>query len=165
MLKNRNLQIVLGVVLILALFGGTYYVLFGKTKQKEAPVETSGDVVQSLKAEDLGLDLEVSPDQKKVKFSISKASDIASIEYQITYEADSTAQEQSEGSDDRVQKGIVGQANVVSGNASYESDWLVLGTCSKNVCRYDTKVNNIDLTLKITKKDGKVFQSEKKLEL
>jgi len=165
MFKNKKVQIVLGVVLILALFGGTYYVLFGKTKQKEAPVETSEDVVQSLKAEDLGLDLEVSPDQKKVKFSIAKASDIASIEYQITYEADSTAQEQSEGSDDRVQRGITGQANVVSGNSSYESEWLDLGSCSKNVCRYDKNVNKVDLTLKITKKDGKIFQSEKKLEL
>ena len=135
MFKNKKVVIGLVAVLIIALFGGTYYFLFGQTKKDASPVETSDEMIQTLTAEELGLTMEISPDNKKVKFLIEKASDITSIEYQITYEADSTSQEQSEGGEPRVQRGITGEAEV-DGGSSYESEWLDLGSCSRNVCRY-----------------------------
>ena len=38
------------------------------------------------------------------------------------------------------------------------------GTCS-DVCHYDKGVNNIKIILKIVRTDGKLYQSEKTLEL
>lgn len=161
--KKRNNQIIVVVVVILLLVSG--FLLFGG-KTKEKPQETTQDqTVQKLSAEELGLTITAKPDRKAVKFAISKAKDIKSIEYEVTYEADSTAQEQSEGGEARVQRGITGDTKIKSGESSYESDWLDLGSCSKNICRYDSGVKSVSLTLKIVKNDGKTYQAEKTLDL
>lgn len=141
------------------------FLIFGKKSKTVQQDTTQDQTVQKLSAEDLGLIITPKPDKKAIKFSISKASDIKSIEYELTYEADSTAQEISEGGEARVQRGITGDAKIDSGKGSYESEWLDLGSCSKNICRYDTGVKSVSLTLKIVKQDGKVYQSEKSLDL
>lgn len=161
--KNRNNQIITGVVVVLLLISG--FLIFGKKSKTVQQDTTQDQTVQKLSAEDLGLIITPKPDKKAIKFSISKASDIKSIEYELTYEADSTAQEISEGGEARVQRGITGDAKIDSGKGSYESEWLDLGSCSKNICRYDTGVKSVSLTLKIVKQDGKVYQSEKSLDL
>ncbi len=161
--RNRNHQIITGIVVVLLLVSG-FLIFGGKSKDKPAPsVQDQG--VQKISAEELGLTLTAKPDKKAIKFAISKLDGIKSIEYELTYEADSTVQEQSEGGEARVQRGITGDAKVESGKSSYESDWLDLGSCSKNVCRYDSGVKSVNLTLKITKNDGKIYQAEKSLEL
>jgi hypothetical protein len=157
MLKNRTVQIALGVVLLVLVGLGGFYVIANKTQTKTQDQTSTEGVVQTLKPEEIGLSLEVSPDKKKVKFKIEKASDIKGIEYELVYEADSTAQEKQEGGDETVQRGITGQADIKSGESSYESDWLDLGSCSKNVCRYDTGVKKIDITLKLTKSGDKIY--------
>lgn len=165
-LAKRSVQIGIGVFLILILVGGGLFFFLGAKPKPQVNTtvnETQDEVVQKLSPEQLGLTMEASPDNKKVKFGVEKASDIKSMEYQITYEADSTAQEKSEGGDARVQRGITGQADVKG--SKYSSDWLDLGSCSKNVCRYDTGVKSIQLTLKVVKKDGKTFEVEKTLEI
>lgn len=141
------------------------FLIFGRKAKTVQQDTTQDQTVQKLSAEDLGLIITPKPDKKAIKFSISKASDIKSIEYELTYEADSTAQEISEGGEARVQRGITGDAKIDSGKGSYESEWLDLGSCSKNICRYDTGVKSVSLTLKIVKQDGKVYQSEKSLDL
>lgn len=162
--QQRNVQIGLGIALIVLILGGGYFFVANKSK---APVEedqtASEDIVQSISADELGLSMEAKPDKKAVKIKIEKAGDLKTIEYQVTYEADSTAQEKAEGGEDRVQRGITGEAEVKG--SSYESEWLDLGSCSRNVCKYDTGVEKVDLTLKIIKKDGKTYESQSSLEL
>jgi len=165
MLKKRNNQIAIGIV-ILVIIGLLGFFFFsggskGKTEEKQSVEAT----VQNLNPADIGLKMAATPDKKKVKFSISKASDIKSIEYQLTYEADSTAEEKSEGGEDRVQRGITGESAIKAGDSSFQSDDLDLGSCSKNVCRYDTGVKSVDITLKITKNDGKVYDVQDSLAL
>ncbi len=162
MFKNKNLVIVVAVLVVLALAGGGYFFFANKSKNQQEPVAEE-EVVEKLSAEAIGLGLEVSPDKKKVKFTIEKVDGIASVEYELTYEADSTAQEQSEGGEPRVQRGITGEEKVESGS-KYESPWLDLGSCSKNVCRYDKGVDKVDLTLKVVK-NGKTYLVEDSLTL
>lgn len=151
-----------GVVLAVIVFvGGYFYIANSKSKP---PPEPASDVIQTLSPASLGLSLTVSPDKKKIKIIIAKARDIKSIEYQLTYEADSTLEEQREGGEDRVQRGITGDAIMEPGESSYESPWLDLGSCSRNVCHYDKGVDSVDLTLKIVKKNGRTYQSEKKFD-
>ena len=161
---NKGVVIAIVVVLVLLLGGGGFYFMSSKNKapaQEEQADQT--DQVLTLSPEEIGLTVDPKSDKKAVKIKIDKASDIKSIEYQVTYEADSTAQEKAEGGDPRVQRGITGQADIKGG--SYESDWLDLGSCSRNVCRYDTGVEKVDVTLKIVKKNGKTFEAQTSLDL
>ncbi|MGH7204238.1 MAG: hypothetical protein ACREHC_07380 [Candidatus Levyibacteriota bacterium] len=157
MLRNRSVQIALGVIILLVIGVGGYFIVAGS---KAKPVEdqtVDENLIQTLSPKDIGLTLEPSSDKKKVKFKIAKASDIKSVEYELTYEADSTKQEISDGGDARVQRGITGEANV-DGAATYESDYLILGSQSATVVRYDTGVKSVKLTLKVTKSNNKVYQ-------
>lgn len=163
MFKDRKIQIGAAILVILLLVSG--FLIFGgksKAKLEETPQEQS---VLKISPEELGLTITAKPDKKAIKFAITKADGIKSIEYELTYEADSTAAEQSEGGDARVQRGITGETKIESGKNSFESPWLDLGSCSKNVCRYDAGVKSVSLTLKITKTDGKVYSAEKSHDL
>ena len=156
-------MIALVVVLVAVVAGGGYFI-FGKSKAPVEEAEEMQDVVLKLSPEDIGLSMTPSPDNKKIKFAIDKLSGITSVEYELTYEADSTAAEQSEGGEPRVQRGVTGESTIDSGKSEYESPWLDLGSCSKNVCRYDKGVDSLTLTLKVIK-DGKTYSVEDTLEL
>jgi hypothetical protein len=164
-MKNKQLVIILVVLVIIIGAGGFYFLNHKSAPAQEEETANTQDVVQTLSPEQLGLTITPKSDMKAIKFSISKASGIKSIEYQATYEADSTAEEKGEGGDARVQRGITGDATLEGGKSSYESPWLDLGSCSRNVCRYDKGVESVDLTLKIVKLDGKTYQVEKKTDL
>ena len=161
--KSRNNQIITAVVVILLLVSG--YLLFaGKSKPKSEPI-TQDQSVQQISAEELGLEMEANPAKNEVKFSISNTKDIKSIDYELAYEADASAADVAEGGEERVQRGVQGQAEFKPGESTFESEWLVLGSESAGTKRYDTGVESVDLTLKIVKSDGKTYQAEKSLEL
>jgi flagellar basal body-associated protein FliL len=161
--KNKGVVIAIVVVLVLLLGGGGYYLMSAKKAPAQEEQADQSDQVLTLSPEEIGLTVEPKPDNKAVKIKIEKAGDIKTIEYQVTYEADSTAEEKAEGGDPRVQRGITGDAEVKG--SSYESDWLDLGSCSRNVCRYDTGVEKVDVTLKIVKKDGKTYEVQHSVNL
>lgn len=162
-LKNRNAQIGVGILAIVLLVGG--FLIIRNNSSSDVPeTETQENTVQEISAEELGLTMEANPANNEVKFLISKADDIESLEYELVYEADSTAAEISEGGEERVQRGITGEDSL-NGESTYESEWLVLGSESAGTKRYDIGVESVDLTLKIVKNDGKTYSSEQSLEL
>ena len=167
-MKNKNLLIGVGAVVVLLLVGGGFLFL-NKSKNASSQTNSTANVdtgsVQTLSPSDIGLALTATSDKQKVQFSVAKLSGIKAISYELTYEADSTASEKEEGADARVQRGITGDAQMKSGDSKYTSPWLDLGSCSRNVCRYDTGVDSVDLVLKITKDNGQVYQAEQKLNL
>lgn len=167
MLKNKNVQMGLIVGVVLAILVGGYFLVASKNQAKKNLIDQTEtqDIVHKLTPEELGLSMEANSAGNEVKFIIEKAKDITAIEYQLTYEADSTAQERSEGGESRVERGITGEAEIESGETSFESEWLVLGSESAGVVRYDKGVKSVELTLKITKKDGKLYEATDKLEL
>lgn len=166
LLKNKTFIIILVLVVLVIVGTGGYFLVAGSSSSKSAenlPVDTN--VVQTLSPSSIGLKLEASPDDKKVRFIIAKASTISSIEYELLYTANSTAEEMSEGAQARVQRGITGQENVTSGASTYTSSWLILGSQSANVVRYDTGVKSVSITLKITETNNKVYQVQDSLNL
>lgn len=167
MLKNKTAKIITGVVLFIILILAGYFFLARQPAPK-TPAEQSQPLdigPESLDPEEIALELTATPDKKKIQFTIGKLSGIKSVSYELTYEADSTDQEISEGGDERIQRGITGEAKLKMGDAKYKSPLLDLGSCSKNVCRYDKGVNSVNLILKIVKDNDKVYQVEKDLEL
>ena len=79
-----------------------------------------------------------------------------------TYEKDVVAEDEAP---EGVQ-GIIGEIDTgdLKGGVM-ETEYREFGTCSSGKCRYDTVVSPIKVALKITKADGKVYQSEKSFEL
>lgn len=166
-LKNKNSRLIIICIVIVLILGiGIFFWVSGNTSsQSQQEQAVTDNSVQTLSPGAIGLKMEASDDKHKVRFTIANASDIKSIEYELTYNANSTAEEQSEGAEAQVQRGITGTANVSSGSSSYQSSWLILGSQSANVVRYDTGVSGVAITLKITKTDGKVYQVQDKLDL
>jgi len=162
--KNKQVVIILGILVGLGIIAGGYFFVSNKSKTAPEDEFIAEQVAEEISPEEIGLTMEANANNKAVRFVIENAKGIKTIEYQVTYEADSTAAEQREGGEARVQRGITGEAIVKSGQSTYQSEWLDLGSCSKNVCRYDTGVESTTLTLKIVKDDGKVYQVEKTLE-
>ncbi len=156
--------VILVVVLLVIVGAGGYYFIAGSNSQKTADnLPVDDNVIQTLSPSAIGLKLEASPDDKKVRFVISKASSISSIEYELIYTANSTAEEKSEGAQARVQRGITGDQTVNSGTSTYQSSWLILGSQSANVVRYDTGVKSVSITLKVTETNNKVYQVQDSL--
>src|SRR5882757_5458568 len=106
MFKNRKVQIALGVVVVIVVLLGGYVSMNKKAQSTEPSDAQSQMVVEKLSPDAIGLTITANASKKAVKFAISKLEGIKSIEYQLTYEADSTAAEQSEGGEARVQRGI-----------------------------------------------------------
>jgi hypothetical protein len=156
---NKKVGIIIGVVLILLLLGGGGYMIFGKQTPKNAATTNPGEQsVGTLEPDAIGLKLQLTADKKKVAVKVGKTTDVKSIEYEITYDADVPASEKVEGGEDRVSRGFSDQADIKSGQTSYESKEFDLGSCSKNVCRYDTGVTEITILMKVTKRDGSLYQ-------
>jgi hypothetical protein len=163
-LRSKNGKI--AAVLVAVLLAVSGYLLFGgRAKTEPVPEVEEDEAVQSLSPEEVGLEIEANSAGNEVKFSLAKLDEMTALEYQIQYEADSTAQEISEGAEPRVDRGIIGTVELDSGETSYESEWIVLGSESAGTKRYDKGVEEIELTLKLTKSDGTVYRVEDSLKL
>lgn len=158
--SKRNLIIAIAVVVVILGIVGFFIVKSNRkvaapTTQSQGTEETQ---VQTIDPSALGLTVQVRPDKKAIKFALSKVDGIKSIEYQLSYT------KEIEGQD--VDDALIGTVDIKSGASSAGlDDWRIFGTCSSGVCRYDTVVSDVKLTLKITKDDGTILQAEKTIPL
>ncbi len=167
LLHNSKLLIGVGVVLFVLLIGvGVYFMVAGQ-KQEGPQIDQTAQqqVFPTIVPEDLGLTFEAKPGNQYVRFAIAHASDITHVTYTISYDAIATASEGGDGG--IVSQGLDGeikQTDIKNGKAAI--DWRILGTCSTGgKCRFDQGVKEVHLLLKITKKDGKIYQAETLLTL
>ncbi|MDP2649279.1 MAG: hypothetical protein Q8P10_00385 [bacterium] len=153
-MKNKNL-IIIAVVLIVLIGTGFYFFLSKQSSPKEQTTQAQDEVIPTIAPSDLGLTTEIRDDSKAIKFEIANAKDIESIDYQISYT--------KEVNGEQLPEGLIGTAKPEGGKIAIK--YREFGTCSSGKCRYDTVVSAIKLTLKITKTDGKVYQSEISVEI
>jgi len=136
---------------------GAYFILGQKSTEQPVQVEEIEElIIEEVSADDIGLVLTPSRDNKSVKMEISKISDIYSIEYEVSYEA--------EGKEGNVPRGVIGTVEVKDNSLEIERD-ILLGTCSSNVCRYDTVISDIKFVIRINYKDGKIGSVEEEVSL
>lgn len=158
MLKDKKILIAVVAVIILLLGGGFFVMGMKQTAPTESMPAEEDLTVQTLSPESLGLNLEFRKDGKAAKIIVVNAKGIKAIEYQISY------QKNQEGED--IPEGLIGDIDMSQLNGGkVETDFREFGTCSSGTCRYDNVTSPIKITLKITKDDGKVYQSEKTFEL
>src|SRR5258708_32676648 len=117
MFKKHSTQIILGIIIVIIIGGGGFFLASSKNNQTAQQQTVVDNSVHTISPSQIGLKLEASSDSHKVRFTIANASDIQSIEYELTYNANSTAQEQSEGAEAQVQRGITGTANIKAGSS------------------------------------------------
>lgn len=163
-MKDKRFLIVGVVILILVMLGGGYFFLNSRGADSDAEeVSEFEEDYPELSPEEIGLEIEANSNGKQVRFTIGEAGDIESIEYDLSYEADLSGAEAAEGGEGRIQRGVTGEDRV--DGETYTSEWLDLGSCSSGTCRYDTGIEEVTLVIKLTKKDGSIYQVEDSLTL
>jgi hypothetical protein len=155
---NRNLIFGIVVVVLLLLVGGGVFMLSNRNEEPEDEGIVE-EVLPKIDAKDLGLQIIPSSDKRYIQFTVMKVKDLKHLEWEFTYDAD--APDTGDGESGRVTQGFGGEADIDSSASEYTSDKRELGTCSTGgKCRFDTGIEKVDLILKVTKKDGKVYQAE-----
>lgn len=148
-LNDKKILGGIAVLVLAILIVGGVFVLSSKKTSNSTQQATQEEQVLTLKPEDIGLELSLSDDSKKVTMTVTKVDGITSLEYQLLYN--------SKGD---VPRGVIGTIDIKGDKIKKE---IVLGTCS-DVCHYDEDVSSIKVIVKVVKTDGKTYQVEKSLE-
>jgi hypothetical protein len=151
LLKNPKALITAGIVVLVLIVGLVLVVMMGKSNQtsnQAANAQPTQVPVLTLQPSDIGLSFSPDASMQRGTMTITKATDIASVDYQLTYTAMVSGQP--------VARGTIGHVDVKSPGQEI-SQAMVFGTCS-DVCHYDTGITNATLIVKVTKTDGKIYQ-------
>lgn len=145
LLTVHKKTVILVGILTLLLLGGFY--LFQKfSSSQSGPVE---EIDLIFDAEGPYALLYPRRDGNALVLNIKRTSSYDSISFDLAY----TSAGDEEGSIDR---GVSGTIDTKEKKGEYEQE-ILFGTCSKNVCKYDKRVENGTLTLHI-KKGNKVYR-------
>lgn len=161
--KNKIILTIILVVLVLVGIG--VFLVFGKGKVVvQQALDVSEKPVKKISADDIGLSLVPRNDKKAIILQISKLDGISSLEYEVTYDAkvtDTTGDEQS----GTTQRGVVGSPIAVKSGDSEIKRTIDLGTCSRNICKYDNVVSAVKFVIKVTYSNGDVGSVEEEITL
>ncbi len=152
-LKNKTLLIAAAVVVVLVVLAGVFFVISSKNlsnQQANATPLPTDTPIPSIAPSDLGITLTWGQGNKTAILNISDTQDINSLSYELSYMATVNGAQ--------VARGAIGDITIKQKGSPIRQE-MVLGTCS-DVCHYDSGITDVKLTLKITKTDGKTYQSQ-----
>ena len=155
-LKDKKVIGFLTIAVVLIIGGAVFAFMRGAGRSSTPSDNFVQEELPILTPEDIGLEVTVRQDGKALMFEVTKADDIERIEYEITYEKEIDGEAVSEG--------LYGEMNIAVDGIT-KTDFREFGTCSSGVCRYDKVVSDVKITMKVNKKDGKVYQVEKSVSL
>jgi hypothetical protein len=154
LLKNKKVLVASGIVVLILVLGGVGLLVLGKNSSAPAQQTANQDQAQApvltLQPSDIGLTFVPDANMERGTLTIAKTSDIASIDFQLTYTAIVAGQP--------VARGNIGPL-AIKNKGQAVSQSIVFGTCS-DVCHYDSGISDVKLIVKVTKTDGKVYQVE-----
>jgi hypothetical protein len=149
LLQNKFVLIggVAVVVIVLVIVSG-FFLLAKKSPADSNNIQATPQQISipTLSADSIGLTLIEGVPGKTVIAKVTKIDGIKAIDYEFSYVAKGN-----------ITRGVFGKIDVTKQPAKSEID---LGTCSSGTCKYDQDVTDIKIVLKITKNDGKVYQSQ-----
>lgn len=135
---KKSLPIILFACVFILLF---FFVFFLRSQKQEAPSEIKKEKASSIisidrlpESERPIVSLTARPGGKELTLEIENIKKIENVEYELVY--------LTEG----VQRGVIGSVRLKEGEDSVTRD-LLLGTCSRGVCRYDKNVTGGTLTV------------------
>lgn len=143
-------KIIFGIVAVLVLFLAVGGFLYFKSQSgggdETSEEESTETVAKKVTAEEIGLTLTPAQNNQVIMMEITKLDGIESLDYEVTYDAIENGE--------TVQRGAIGTVEL-KGESNIERK-IDLGTCSRNVCKYDKGVESVKFTLRINYKDGSV---------
>lgn len=151
--KNKIIWAIAVIILILG--GVTFFIL--KPGSKPSASDESIDEISNVKqvsADDLGLVLTSKQNGQVINMKIANIKGITSIEYDLTYDSE------VEGLPEPTGRGVTGSFEIKGKPIDEDID---LGTCSRNVCKYDKVVSDVTVILRINYENGEVGASEAKV--
>jgi len=151
-LKDKKVLAVI-IALVILVISGAVLAYMKSNKTVDPADQFVEENLPSLSPEDIGLEI---TDRRAIMFEVTKAEDIERIEYEITYEKEIDGE--------TVPEGLYGEMNIALDGIT-KTDYREFGTCSSGVCRYDNVVSDVKITMKVTKKDGKVYSVEETVPL
>jgi len=140
MKKNWWLFLILAVLFLL----GGFFVVKKVKKSQEGPTPTptpEGVLIESTLEERPYVTLTPRVDGREMTLSISQIKNADSIEYELVYLSNDLS------------RGVIGTIHLNSNEKNISRN-LLLGTCSRNVCKYDENVTEGTLTLRFRDSDG-----------
>lgn len=146
--KNKIFLAVLVVVIIL--LGTSFFLLRSGTNPGAGNEDVELSDIKQVSPEDIGLTLTPKQNGEVITMQISNIEGISSIEYDLTYDAEV----EDSGDTIVIARGVTGGPIEVNGE-EVDVD-IDLGTCSRNVCKYDTVVSDVTVILRINYENGEI---------
>ncbi|MBM3205414.1 hypothetical protein FJZ41_01000 [Candidatus Shapirobacteria bacterium] len=140
---KKNVLILIIILIFLALFVGGIFLLRSKARNEATqPEETQNQVALETPLEDRPfVTLTPRTDGREFRMEISRIKNAQTIEYELVYFAGDLS------------RGVIGSIELEEGENEVSRD-LLLGSCSKDVCKYDEDVQKGSLTLRFRSSEG-----------
>lgn len=147
---------IIPLFIIITIVGVLIYSFFPKTnnnKKEEVAVSPSPQEINKLPVNAINIVFKVRPDFRAVSFSLSglKEKGYRSFEYEISYDAQS-----SEDPSQIISQGSGSASAIMVNEEPFERE-VLLGTCSKNVCRYDKGVKSVKIIIRLQNKEDTTY--------
>ena len=143
-------KIIIIIIALLVLLISGFLLIKSRLTTTEEAVETipTPTIALPTVSDNIQIDLIARSDNQAVTIKIKGlTSDIESIEYELTYITGAG-----------LPRGVLGKIKL-TGEKEVTRDDVVLGTCSRGKCAYDTGVKEVNLSLKFNTPQGnKIFQ-------
>jgi hypothetical protein len=158
-------KILIGVIVLLFIAGsaGSFYLYQKFINTPEEVVAGSDEIIEDIKdlrPEDIGLSLSLTSDKRNVVITANRLSGVLSLEYEMEY----MAEMEVEGQKGTAPRGASGAPIEVNGKNEI-SKKILLGTCSRNVCKYDKVIGDIKVIIKVVYENGEVGKVEDKISI
>lgn len=149
-LTKNKITVILIIVVIIFLVG--IYVGYNKIVNRDSQQKVLEEVDLPFDAEGPYALLFPRRDGNALVLNLKRTASYDKISYDLAYvsNAEKNPEADSEVGSGGIDRGVSGEINTKDKKGEYEQE-ILFGTCSKNVCKYDTGVENGTLTLHIQK--------------
>ncbi len=139
---KKKLTIILPIIGILLIIGGIFLIrVKNRTETTNGKGESQQTSIETPLSEKPYVALIPRADGKEFTMEISRIKNAKTIEYELVYESQGLS------------RGVIGSVELSAGETEV-SRKLLLGSCSKDVCKYDEGVEQGSLTLRFRGTEG-----------
>lgn len=153
-MKKLPIVPIIIVVVVLLIIGGVVFAQkMNSSGPKATPTPTPEEsTIERIPVDSLEVVFDPRYDNKAFTLTIKglKEKDFKSFEYEISYDAQS-----SEEPGQIITQGSASREPILVTSEDFERE-ILLGTCSKNVCKYDKGIEKVKVTLRLTETSEKI---------
>lgn len=149
MKKKKIILPIIIVVMAIVIGLGAFFLIresSGIEDEKKPSLFDQEKNIVVLTPEDIGLELELTNNNREVIIRITKTDNILSFDYEMSYDAIENGEV--------VSRGTFGSGKIENGEIIERVN--VLGTCSSGKCKYDKGIKEINFVIRVDLKSGEL---------